>query len=339
MTTDLSDPIFSPDENPEDEIAIIFPGQGSQSLGMAGEILRIHPPAKKRFDSAANVLGYDLLKLIESGPLDELDVTDRSQPAIFTTSIAWLDALQARWANAGRELQPRVVAGHSLGQLTAMVAAGALDFEDGLRLAQERGRLMHEADSHRPGGMASIIGLKDRVVRTIVGEAAKRGVLVLANDNGPGHSVVSGDEDPLLEAMELAEAQGARRVVRLPISIASHSPLMTEAQDQFREAVNAMAWRDPEVAVVSNISAGLLTTRDALREELSTALCSPVRWTDSVKAMAGQGTTLFVEAGPGDVLSKLVRRIAKTAWTFPISDAEGGLAQRDYPDKSDGIPK
>ena len=320
-------------------LGLVFPGQGTQSLGMASEILRIHPEARARFERANEVLGYDLLRLVEEGPVEELDDTLHSQPAIYVASVAWLDALRARWERSGRPFQPIAMAGHSMGQITACVAAGALDFDDGLRLVQARGQAMQAADRARPGGMASIIGLRDRVLHGIVGDAKDDDTLVVANDNGPGHVVVSGDESALQRVMRLAEARGARRVVRLKISIASHSPLMEDAQEQFRHAVNTVTWRDPDVPVISNATAGFLLTRDALREELNSALLRPVDWRGSVKAMAGHGVNLFVEAGPGDVLSKLVRRISKRSWTFPVADEEIGLAQRDYPDTSDGIPK
>jgi [acyl-carrier-protein] S-malonyltransferase len=340
MTSDTTSPPAA--EPAPDEIrgvGIVFPGQGTQSLGMAGAILEVHPEARERFERANEVLGYDLLKLVEEGPVEALDDTLHSQPAIYVASVAWLDALQARWEEGGRPFEPLAMAGHSMGQVTACVAAGALDYESGLQLVQERGRAMQAADRQRPGGMASIIGLRDRVLNAIVGEATDADTLVVANDNGPGHAVVSGDESALQRVMRLAEAQGARRVVRLKISIASHSPLMEEAQEQFRQVVNTMTWRDPEVPVISNATAGFLLTRDAVREELNSALLQPVDWRSSVKAMAGQGVNLFVEAGPGDVLSKLVRRISKRSWTFPVADGETGLARRDFPDLSDGIPK
>ena len=226
-----------------------------------------------------------------------------------------------------------------MGQITAMLAARAVDFDEALQLVRRRAEVMHAADNLRPGGMASIIGLRDRVLRRLVGEASHEGTLVVANDNCPGQTVVSGDEAPLRKIMRLADEQGARRVVRLPISIASHSPLMSDAQAHFSEAVHAIQWRDPVVPVVSNISGGLLQTKDQMAQELSEALTAPVQWQQAVKTMAAQGSTLFVEAGPGDVLSKLVRRISRTSWTFPLSDDDNGLSQRDYPDKSDGIPK
>ncbi len=320
-------------------MAVLFPGQGSQSLGMASRVLRVYAQAHGRFQTASDLLGYDLLKLMERGPLENLDDTEYSQPAIYTASVAWYDALRAKWGEAGRPLRPVAMAGQSMGQITAFVAGEALDFEHGLRLVQARGEVMREAAGRRPGGMASIIGLRDRVLRVIVGEAAGGGTLVVANDNGPGHSVVSGDESALQRVMRLAEARGARRVVRLPISIASHSPLMNEAQQQFREVVKAMPWRDPEVPIISNISAGFILTKGAIVEELNDALCRPVRWSDSVRAMAGQGANVFVEAGPGDALSKIVRRVVRSAWTFPLSDDEAGLARRGYPDMSSGIPK
>jgi len=329
--------VITPDDI--EGLGVVFPGQGTQSLGMASEILKVHPPARARFERANEVLGYDLLRLVEEGPIEDLDDTLHSQPAIYVASLAWLDAMRARWEASGRVFEPIAMAGHSMGQITACVAAGALDFDDGLRLIQARGLAMQAADRARPGGMASIIGLRDRVLDGIMGEARDDDTLVVANDNGPGHVVVSGDEGALQRVMRLAEAKGARRVVRLKISIAAHSPLMEDAQEQFRQAVNAMAWRDPDVPVISNATAGFLITRDALREELNNALLGPVNWRGSVKTMAGHGVNLFVEAGPGGVLSKLVRRISKRSWTFPLADGDSGLAQRDYPDVSDGIPK
>jgi len=325
--------------NDELGVAVLFPGQGSQSIGMAGKVLAVHPESRLRFERASDLLGYDLLRLIEHGPLDRLDNTSHSQPAIYTASMAWWDALVREWQQTGRSLEPIAMAGHSMGQITALVAAEALDFDDGLKLVQARGQLMDEADRRRPGGMASIIGLKNRALSKIVGDVSVVGTVVVANDNGPGHTVVSGEESALARVMHLAELKGARRVVRLPISIASHSPLMADAQDQFREVVAGMPWRDPEVPVVSNVTAGLIETGDAIIEELNVALLRPVNWTGSVKQMVQDGAGLFVEAGPGDVLTKLVRRISKSAWTFPISDDEEGLAVRDYPDMSDGIPK
>lgn len=337
MTTERGSNTPEPDETLK--VAVVFPGQGSQSIGMASKVLAIHPDGEQRFSAASKILGYDLLKLIEEGPERDLDNTAYSQPAIYTASIAWWDALREQWTASGRVIDPVAMAGHSMGQITALVAANALDFENGLRLVRERGRLMNEADQKRPGGMASIIGLRDRVLRTIVGEASVEGTVVVANENGPGHTVVSGEESALRRVMHLAERSGARRVVRLPISIASHSPLMDEAQTQFRQAVDAMPWVDPQVPVISNFSAHLIESRKAIIEELDTALLRPVDWNSSVKRMVHSGAGLFVEAGPGDVLTKLVRRIAKTAWTFPISDDDAGLAARDYPDMSDGIPK
>ncbi len=323
----------------DDEYALLFPGQGSQSVGMAGKVLRVDPEAQRWFSRANEVLDYDLLHLIEHGPSEDLNQTTHSQPAIFVASVAWLEALRHTWADKGRTLKPTMVSGHSMGQITAMLAARSIDFDDALRLVRRRAEVMHLADSKRPGGMASIIGLRDRVLRRLVGEAREEGTLVVANDNCPGQTVVSGDEAPLRRFMHLADQQGARRVVRLPISIASHSPLMIEAQAHFSEAVQAVNWRDPVVPVVSNISGSLMQTKEQLAHELSEALTAPVQWQQAVKTMAAQGSTMFVEAGPGDVLSKLVRRISRTSWTFPLSDDDHGLSTRDYPDKSDGIPK
>ena len=342
--TQAADPAEEPPsgEHPaltDDEYALLFPGQGSQSVGMAGKVLTVYPNAQHWFNRANEVLDYDLLHLIEHGPTEDLNQTTHSQPAIFVASVAWLEALRHKWDDAGWTLSPKLVSGHSMGQITAMFAARAVDFDEALQLVRRRAEVMHAADSMRPGGMASIIGLRDRVLRRLVGEAQAEGTLVVANDNCPGQTVVSGDEAPLEKMMRLADEQGARRVVRLPISIASHSPLMSEAQTHFSEAVHSVNWRDPVVPVVSNISGGLMHTKEQLAHELSEALTAPVQWQQAVKTMAAQGSTLFVEAGPGDVLSKLVRRISRSSWTFPVSDDDHGLSHRDYPDKSDGIPK
>ncbi len=342
--TQAADPAEEPPsgEHPaltDDEYALLFPGQGSQSVGMAGKVLTVYPNAQHWFNRANEVLDYDLLHLIEHGPTEDLNQTTHSQPAIFVASVAWLEALRHKWDHAGWTLSPKLVSGHSMGQITAMFAARAVDFDEALQLVRRRAEVMHAADSMRPGGMASIIGLRDRVLRRLVGEAQEEGTLVVANDNCPGQTVVSGDEAPLEKMMRLADEQGARRVVRLPISIASHSPLMSEAQTHFSEAVHSVNWRDPVVPVVSNISGGLMHTKEQLAHELSEALTAPVQWQQAVKTMAAQGSTLFVEAGPGDVLSKLVRRISRSSWTFPVSDDDHGLSHRDYPDKSDGIPK
>ena len=334
-----TEPQTAVDLTEDDEYAILFPGQGSQSVGMAGKVLEVYPGAAHWFERANQILDYDLLDLIERGPAAELDDTQHSQPAIFVASVAWLEALREKWDAAGRALTPTVVSGHSMGQITAMLSARALDFDEALQLVRRRGELMRDANLRRPGGMASIIGLRDRVLRSLVGEVGDDGTIVVANDNCPGQTVVSGDVAPLRRLMRLAEEHGARRVVRLPISIASHSPLMEDAQTQFRHAVNAVNWRDPVVPVVSNISGGLMHQREQLIQELSGALTAPVQWQTAVKTMAAQGSTLFVEAGPGDVLSKLVRRISRSSWTFPLSDDEAGLGRRNYPDKSDGIPK
>ena len=330
---------FDTDSDDELGVAVVFPGQGSQSIGMASRVLAVHPESRALFERASELLGYDLFSLIEDGPRVRLDNTSHSQPAIYTASIAWWDALKEEWLQAGRTLKPVAMAGHSMGQITALVAAEALDFERGLRLVHARGQLMDEADQRRPGGMASILGLKNRALAKIVGDVSVEGTVVVANDNGPGHTVISGEESALSRVMHLAELKGARRVVRLPISIASHSPLMADAQEQFRDVVAGMPWRDPKVPVVSNVTAGLIESRDAIVEELNVSLLRPVNWSGSVKQMVQHGAGLFVEAGPGDVLTKLVRRISKSAWTFPVSDEEEGLAVRDYPDMSDGIPR
>ncbi|MDH4135927.1 MAG: ACP S-malonyltransferase [Anaerolineae bacterium] len=298
--------------------AFLFPGQGSQYVGMGQDLYESHPEARATFDQADKVLGFALSDLCFNGPEETLKDTVNTQPAIFVTSVALLRALESRRLQA-----PGFVAGHSLGEYSALAAAGAMDFAAGLQLVRERGRLMKEAGERSPGGMAAVLGLEAEAVDQVCRQARKEtgGVIQVANYNSPGQVVISGDFRTRDVAIELAKAEGARRVVPLAVSIAAHSPMMECIADEFRQAVEATEFRMPTVPVVANVSAAPLGSVEALREELVQQLTSPVRWVESVLYMIDQGMTEFVEIGPKDVLTKLMRRIDKSVQAMSVGDA------------------
>lgn len=314
---------------PWKRLALIFPGQGSHHVGMGERLADVSRAARDVFKRADEVLEMKLSKLCFEGPADELEQTINQQPATFVTSIAWLAALQERWAALDRKLVPDVVAGHSMGEFTAAVAAGSLTFEDGLRLVRQRGELMEEAGRENPGGMASILGLTEAQVVEICEVAGREGPIGLATANCEGQNTVSGAIKPLQRAMELAEKAGARKVVRLPISIASHSPLMAKASEGMARLLHRLPLRDPAQPLVSNIDADLLETSPEVHDELRDQLTAGVRWQKAVEQMIGRGADLFVEVGPGNVLTRVIRRIDYTVNSLSISDEyEGMLGER-----------
>ena len=278
--------------------------------------------ARRVFRRADDILGFALSRLCFEGPERELNDTINAQPAILTVSIACLNAMRERWQAMGQVIAPRYVAGHSLGEFTALVAADVLDFETALVLVRERGRLMKENGSDRPGGMLAVLGLDRKVIEAVVNEAAASGVISLANANSPGQIVLSGEAPALDRAAELARARGASRVVRLPISIASHSPLMARAAAQFAEIVARLPLRQPRIPVVANITGQILTSADDIRRELADHILKPVQWTASVLEMVTRGSADFLEIGPGQVLSGLIRRISQEAHVVTLNDRE-----------------
>ncbi len=286
------------------DLALVFPGQGSQKVGM-GQGLLVHPQAAEVFARAERVLGWPVARLCVEGPEEQLNDTAYTQPALLTVSVAALRALE------GRLERPAFVAGHSLGEFSALVAAGALDFEDALQLVRERGRLMKEAGEQQPGGMAAVLGLEAPQVEEICERVRTEtgGFVGIANDNCPGQVVISGDERALQATAEPLRAAGARRVLRLAVSIAAHSPLMRRAATTFRAVLARVTFRPPQVPVVSNRAAAPLTNPEAIRQAIGQQLTSPVRWRESVRWMIDRGVHRFVEIGPGDVLTGLLRRI------------------------------
>lgn len=278
--------------------------------------------ARRVFRRADEVLGFALSKLCFEGPETDLNDTINAQPAILTVSIACLNVVRERWQSMGQMTAPRYVAGHSLGEFTALVAADVIDFETALVLVRERGRLMQENGRERPGGMLAVLGLDRAVLETVVAEASSAGVITLANANSPGQLVLSGEAAALDRAAQLAKMHGAAKVVRLPITIASHSPLMARAAAQFGEIVAHLPLRQPRIPVVANITGQLLTSADDVRKELADHILRPVQWTSSVLEMITRGSAEFLEIGPGQVLSGLIRRISHEVQVITLNDRE-----------------
>jgi [acyl-carrier-protein] S-malonyltransferase len=306
----------------DERVAFVFPGQGSQYVGMGKALYEASDAARRVFEQADQTLGFGLTKLMFEGPHDELEDTINAQPAILTLSVACLAALRERWQELGRAVSPVFVAGHSLGEYTALVAAEVLDFPAALRLVRERGRLMKETGEHRPGGMAAVVGLDREALEEICREAGGCGIIVLANTNAPDQMVISGELPALDKAVELARERGARAVVPLRISIASHSPLMQQAAIQLAEIIAALSLRDPVTPIVANIQGRILTTAEDIRQHMADQLCLPVEWTRSVREMIESGVDTFVEIGPGQVLSRLIKKISRDVRALTLGEPE-----------------
>ena len=283
--------------------AFVFPGQGSQSVGMGQELFESSRAARSVFQEADDTLGIKLSKLIFQGPSRKLQDTVNSQPAIMTVSIA---ALKAWEEFTGSELEtPAALAGHSLGEYTSMVAAGVVSFADGVSLVRQRGRLMQQAAKGRPGGMAAILGLDELATAQICAETG----VELANINADDQIVISGDKVAVAQAMDLASARGARKTIPLTVSGAFHSSLMQEAKEGLAEAMVAMEFKDPQSPIIANSDCAELRTGEQVREELVRGLCQCVQWRNTVRCMVDSGISQFVELGPASVLASLIRRI------------------------------
>jgi [acyl-carrier-protein] S-malonyltransferase len=295
------------------KVAHVFPGQGSQWVGMGRDLYQGFDSAKAVFEQADEALGFHLSRLCFEGPEDELLQTINAQPAIVTVSFACLEASRNMSG-----LAPAFVAGHSLGEYTALAAAGVLDFATTVYLARERGRLMHEAGQKIPGGMAAIIGLDEPALTEVCTESGAR----IANINCPGQIVISGAEGNLAQAMDLVKARGAHRIIRLQVSGAFHTPLMQPAVDGMAEVIAKLSFSQPAIPIIGNTTAQPLATAELVKEELLRQLCNCVQWQRSVEYMIGDGVSSFIEIGPGRVLAGLIKRIDRNVNIINIGDAE-----------------
>ncbi len=302
-------------------LAFVFPGQGSQAVGMLASIGAAEPIVIDTFSEASAALGYDLWALVQQGPAELLNQTDKTQPAILTASVA----LWRLWVEQSAA-QPAYVAGHSLGEYSALVAAGSLSLEDAVRLVERRGQLMQEAVPAGTGGMAAILGLDDADVQAACAEAAQGEVVSAVNFNAPGQVVVAGAAAAVERAIIACKARGAKRAMALPVSVPSHCALMQPAAEQFAESLAAIKWQQPKIALVQNVSAEVVTDLTILEKNLLAQLYSPVRWVESMVCLAAQGVTDVVECGPGKVLSGLNKRCIKGVNTYNLETPEAFAA-------------
>lgn len=297
--------------------ALVLPGQGSQMPGMGKSVAEEFGSARRIYEEADEILGYRLSTLCFEGSEEELRQTVHAQPALFVTSAAIWTALREL-----TELTPVCVAGHSVGEYAALVTAGALDWQDGVKLVQARAQAMQGSAEQTPGTMAAVLGLDSEVVEAACREASSAGVVVVANYNCPGQVVISGEGDAVAKAAELCKSKGAKRVIPLRVSGAFHSPLMQTAAERFREALQAVTFRPPKIPVVANRTADVLPENTDFVSLLTEQLLHSVRWEESVRRMWELGARRFLEIGPGNVLSGLVRRTVPEAQTLEVHTAE-----------------
>ena len=293
---------------------MVFPGQGSQSVGMGKALAEAHPNLKSLYDEASSVLGYDVAALCFDGPAEQLNLTEYTQPALLVSSIAALHAFKPI------RITPVAVAGHSLGEYSALVAAGGLPYREAVAIVQKRGRYMAEAVPPGTGLVAALLGLATEVLKEVCREASSVGVVAAANFNSPGQIVIAGEKAAVERAIELAKIKGCRKAIPLPVSVPVHTSLMQKAADRLAVDLASIAWSDLDTPLVNNADARAITKACDIQPSLVRQLHSSVLWEDSVKAMAAMGVTTFVEVGPGAVLSGLTKRILPDAVTLNVND-------------------
>ena len=306
-------------------LAFVFPGQGSQSVGMLTDLATAYPIVEQTFAQASEVLGMDLWTLVRLGPEDVLNQTQNTQPAMLAAGIA----VWRIWCEES-PLRPAWVAGHSLGEYTAMVCAGVIGFEEAVGLVSERGRLMQEAVPAGVGAMAAILGLEDHVVVKVCNDAAAGDVVAAVNFNAPGQVVIAGHAAAVDRAIEAAKHAGAKRAVKLPVSVPSHCSLMLPAAEKLAEKLRDIPFNMPAMTLIHNVDVNAHSAPEVIKNALKEQLYKPVRWTDSIKFMHEQGVTGFVECGPGKVLLGLNKRIAKDAEHLAIFDSESLVKAMEY---------
>lgn len=300
-----------------DELAMVFPGQGSQSVGMLAALAEKYPVVKQTFDQASTVLGYDLWKRVQAGPLELLNQTACTQPAMLAAGVATWRCWQAR-----TDAVPALMAGHSLGEYTALVCAGGVDFEAAVGLVEQRGLAMQNAVPEGTGAMAAILGLDDDRVVALCAQSAGDEVVSAVNFNSPGQVVIAGHAAAVERAMALASEAGAKRALRLPVSVPSHCSLMKPAAETFAATLAATEFRVPQIAVMHNVDVSVKTDVDAIRAALVAQLYRPVRWVETIRAMRAAGIASVLEMGPGKVLAGLNKRIEKSMSGLAVQTPE-----------------
>lgn len=298
------------------QFAMVFPGQGSQAVGMLADLALENPAVENTFREASAALGYDLWQLTQQGPAEELNKTWQTQPALLAASVAIYRVWQEKGGKA-----PAMMAGHSLGEYSALVCAGVLDFADAIKLVELRGKLMQEAVPEGTGAMQAIIGLDDAAIQQACEESAQGQVVSPVNFNSPGQVVIAGNKEAVERAGAACKAAGAKRALPLPVSVPSHCALMKPAADQLAIALEKLTFNAPQFPIVNNVDVKCETTPEAIRSALVRQLYSPVRWTGCVEFMAAQGVTSLLEVGPGKVLTGLTKRIVDTLTAAAVNDS------------------
>ncbi len=296
-------------------LAFVFPGQGSQSVGMLSQLATDFPQVQSTFTEASDALGYDLWKLVAAGSAESLNETQRTQPAMLAAGIA----VWRSWQSIS-DLQPSYLAGHSLGEYTALVVAGALEFTDAIKLVEQRGQFMQQAVPAGKGAMAAILGLDDDAVRAICVQAAQNGVAEAVNFNSPGQVVIAGSTEAINMAIDLAKEKGAKRALLLPISVPSHCALMKPAAQKLATALEDITIQSPKIPVIHNVSVATASSEADIKQLLTQQLHNPVRWVETVQFLASQGVASLIECGPGKVLAGLTKRIDKSVTALAIFD-------------------